>query len=155
MIGAELRMSRQVNRLGLREWSDLPFMEEDFIKWLDLGLLKGSGHGNAPDIRRSFCVCGGPGPPHPRSPRGVEPPGWLAIPGQRLRFPFGFPRLLMSAIKRSVRGPILDRGLRRRVREGSVIRSRYRPCGGRWCNPTGCWTVVFGWAPLARILLIS
>src|SRR5436189_3435684 len=130
MIGAELRMSRQVNRLGLREWSDLPFMEEDFIEWLDLGLLKGPGHGNAPNIRRPFCVRGGPGSPHPCSPRGAEPHGWLAIPGQRLRFPLGFPRLLTSAIKQPVGGLILDRRL----------------LDGRWCNPTGCWMAVFGWA---------
>src|SRR5204862_6005700 len=107
-----------------REWPDLLFMEEDFIKWRDLVLLKGTGRGNTPNIRRSFCVRGGPGPPHPRSLRGAESHGWLATLGQKFRSSFGCPRLLMSAIKRPVRGPVLDRGLRRRVREGSVIRSR-------------------------------
>src|SRR3954471_1533351 len=96
MIGAKLRMSRQVGRLGLREWSDLPLVEEDFIEWLDLGLLKDSGRGNVPDIRRSFCVCGGPGPPYPRSPRGREPPGWLAILGQGPGSPLGCLRPLAS-----------------------------------------------------------
>src|SRR5436190_20726298 len=96
MIGAELRMSRQVGRLGLREWSDLSLVEEDFIEWLDLGLLKDSGRGNVPDIRSSTGVRGGPGPPYPRSPPGREPPGWLTSPGQGTGFPLGRLRPLPS-----------------------------------------------------------
>src|SRR5438270_9058944 len=111
MIGAELRMSRQLNRLGLRERSDPPPMEEVFIERLDFGLLKGPGHGHVPNIWRPFRVREGPGSPPPHSPRGAEPPGWLAIPGRRFGLPFGFLRLLTSTIKRPIRGPILDRRL--------------------------------------------